>query len=514
MFHYSRSRAARFFSGADRKARLGLVATMLLTVGLIATGGLGAASATETGGSADCATPGATYQGRMTAFKSFKAYVNGKEISINKQIVSGSVKQGDKVKIVFELKPECDGTYVGLSAFKGLTGHDEGPAQLKQQKLFDRADGKFKSGKTHTLEVDIPECYFQVDANTGSPYKPGDYTLDRQGRLIFAAQGGTDKECATAKSTTTTTKKPTTTTTKKPTATTTEKATTTTTTTKKPTTTTTEAPARMNASLSAVCVQGVGASATASITNHGGSDGVAEIVATGDNGTKTTKKTVPAGETVKVDEDEMAATAKRVSSNEGKVAFQVKMDGKVIATASASAKCDTKREVKVVETTVVEEEPEPTPTTVVEQEAPEAESAVSITQACDTSAGSGAVINIENTGDTDEVFHIYRDGAEVPNSPVTVEAGKSARKLLTLAENDSAKVRVKSESGSVDESKTVVLKCETEKPTVVLTSAEEPEPQLAATGADLGPMALIGVGALGLGFYLLYRARSLRNSVA
>lgn len=512
MFHYSRSRAARFFSGADRKARLGLVTAMLLTAALVAIPGFSSASATEGNQSEKCATPGTTYAGRMTAFKSFKAYVNGKEISINNMIVSGSVKQGDKVKIVFELKPECTDTYVGLSAFKGLTGHDEGPAQLKQQKLADRADGTFKSGKVHTLEVDVPECYFQVDANTGSTYKPGDYTLDRAGRLIFAAQGGTDKTCETAKPTTTTAKpttttaKPTTTTTAKPTTTTTTAKPTTTTTTAKPkptTTTTTEAPGRVNASISAVCVEGVGAAATASITNEGKKANKAEITATGDSGTKSTKLTIPAGKTVKVDEDELSSIAERASAEGGKVSFQVKVDGKVVATASASAECASVTKV----TTVEKEAPEP-----VEQEEPvestEARSSVGITEACDTSAGSGAAISIENTGDLTETFRIYRDGAEVPGSPVTVEPGKSARKLLTMTEDTTASVRVTSASGSVDKTTKVNLDCEDE---VVQRETVTPEPELAATGADFGPMMLIGGSTLGLGILMLVRARGHRT---
>jgi hypothetical protein len=226
------------FGSARRKAFVVLVT--LLTAGGILVGVQ----------SASAATPGAKYNtskkceqfwdtksSKLQAFKSYAITVNGKTIPKDKWNVSEYVKANNEVSITFELKPECDNTYVAISMYQAPQDHFV-PSQAKQQKLVQRVGGAFKAGKKHTLTAKTPNCYFQMDINTGWEYKPGDYTLDHRGRLVMAANGGS-KKCTAA---TTTTKKPTTTT-KKPTTTTAKPTTTTvkpTTTTKKPTTTTSE----------------------------------------------------------------------------------------------------------------------------------------------------------------------------------------------------------------------------------------------------------------------------------
>jgi hypothetical protein len=234
---------------------------------------------------ANAAAPGANYNtskkceqfwdtkaAKLQAFKSYTIEVNGKTIPKDKWNVSDYVKPNNTVSITFELKPECDNTYVAISMYQAPQDHFV-PSQANQQKLVQRVGGAFKAGKKHTLTATVPNCYFQMDINTGWEYKPGDYTLDHRGRLVMAANGGS-KKCeapkpTTTKKPTTTTKKPTTTsTTEKPTTTTTStsvkpqettttrKPTTTTSTTEKPTTTSTTAvqKAESSASIKQVCV--------------------------------------------------------------------------------------------------------------------------------------------------------------------------------------------------------------------------------------------------------------------
>jgi hypothetical protein len=237
------------FGSARRKAFV-LLVTLLTAGGILV--GIQTASATTPGSkyntSKKCEQFWDTKAAKLQAFKSYSIAVNGKAIPEDKWNVSEYVKANNEVSITFELKPECDNTYVAISMYEAPQDHFV-PSQAKQQKLVQRVGGAFKAGKKHTLTAKTPNCYFQMDINTGWEYKPGDYTLDHRGRLVMAANGGskkcTDKPTTTTKKpATTTTAKPTTTvkpqettTTRKPTTTTTEKVTSTT---KKPTTTTSE----------------------------------------------------------------------------------------------------------------------------------------------------------------------------------------------------------------------------------------------------------------------------------
>jgi hypothetical protein len=268
--------------GSARRKTFVVLASLLTAIGILV--GIQTATAATTNPtlntSSKCEQFWDTSAAKLQAFKSYEITVNGKAIPKDKWNVSDYVKPDNKVSITFELKPECDNTYVGISMYQAPADHFV-PSQASQQKLVHRTGAIFKAGVKHTLNSTVPNCYFQMDINTGWEYKVGDYTLDHRGRLVMAANGGskkctapttTTKKPATTTSTTkqpttttSTTKKPTTTTsstvkpqetttTKKPATTTTEKPTTTTTT-EKPTTTTTKVEkAEAKADIKQVCV--------------------------------------------------------------------------------------------------------------------------------------------------------------------------------------------------------------------------------------------------------------------
>lgn len=297
--------------------------------------------------SANAATPGANYNtskkceqfwdtksSKLQAFKSYSITVNGKSIPKDKWNVSDYVKPNNKVSITFELKPECDNTYVAISMYQAPADHFV-PSQASQQKLVQRVDGAFKAGKSHTLTATVPNCYFQMDINTGWEYKPGNYTLDHRGRLVMAANGG-DSKCKPA---TTTTKKPTTTsTTAKPTTTstttsTTAKPTTTTTTdtvkpeetttTRKPTTTTTAKVEKTesSASIKEVCVV-EDATKSGYVVTLKNTGSVKEVFTVNQDGSPVPNSpfTVPAGDTTAVllplTEDQTAQVSVKAEKSE------------------------------------------------------------------------------------------------------------------------------------------------------------------------------------------------------
>ncbi len=214
----------------------GLIA--LFSLNIASAGAAESTPASKANLSPKCAS--LTVANRLDAFEIFQVYVNDKLVNVAQRDISSSLKPGATVKVRARVKNTtefpCDGMYLGLSVFQ-LPSATYSPAEAKNQKLIKRHDTIMKAGVTYTLAATVPDCSFQVDINTGSPFIPGDYTLSKQGRLLVVGLGG-NKVCTTQKPTTTTTKpKPTTTTTTKP-----KPATTTTTTKPKPTTTTTVAP--------------------------------------------------------------------------------------------------------------------------------------------------------------------------------------------------------------------------------------------------------------------------------
>jgi hypothetical protein len=105
--------------------------------------------------------------------------------------LAGNVKQGDTVQVSFTVA--AGKTFqLSLVSYKatGLTGGD-----LTKQTVYDSATGTFSAGR-HSMTIDVPCCYFQVDF-VGGPvidkFGPNGSNIfyTAQGRLIAAATGGT-----------------------------------------------------------------------------------------------------------------------------------------------------------------------------------------------------------------------------------------------------------------------------------------------------------------------------------
>lgn len=127
--------------------------------------------------------------------------------------------------------------------------------------------------------------------------------------------------------------------------------------------------------------------------------------------------------------------------------------------------------------------------------------------ACDTPAGSGALLTFTNTGQVADSFTVVRDGRAVEGSPFTLQpSDQTTQKLLKLNEGDTAVIAIMSTSG-LNIQKQVTLDCEE---AAAQTPAEVKgevinRPQLADTGVSVVPIAgfgalltLTGFGILGL----------------
>lgn len=371
-------RFARWIS----RQKIVAVAIAMMTVGVIG-------MTVETAGAA---TPGAEFNtskaceqfwdtsaAKLQAFDSYSISVNGKAIPKDKWNVSDYVTPGDKVSVTFKLKAACANTYVAISMYQAPADHFV-PSQAGQQKLVQRVGGAYKADKSYTLTATTPNCYFQMDINTGWEYKPGDYTLDHRGRLVMAANGGTKKCVAPA---TTTTKKPTTTTstTKKPTTTSTSTTTSTTsttvpvkpqetTTTRKPTTTSTSTTTstttevkknEASATLQEVCVveDKTKSGYLATLKNTGNTK---EDFTIAKNGTEIANSpiTVPAGQTTHVlvpfQEDETAAVSITAEQADFSLSKQLTLDclpeTKPVAAPVTTTTSTTEKPAEVKDTTV------------------------------------------------------------------------------------------------------------------------------------------------------------------
>lgn len=466
-------------AGPSKRAKFGLVAALLFVAGLVAIPQMGTASATEGNMSTACAGQDGVAAGKLKAFSNFQAYVNGAEIPTGIRKIDQYVKAGDTVTINFTLKPECSGTYVGISSFSATSANDTTVAQYRAQKLYQR-DGRVFDTTPSTIQVVVPPCYFQVDVNTGGPYVPGDFTLDRAGRLLLAAQGGSDADCSipttttTAAPTTTTTAAPTTTTTAAPTTTTTAAPTTTTST---PPTTIVEVP-QPSAAFTKVCsVDGSGF--TGKLTNKGNAAADFQVYVNG-----TLADTINVG--AKSDSSKTWTFASLNIAKQAKADIEIKVNGSTIAKTSIVNDCYL--------------------------------GTATIAQECNTTQGSGGIITLNNkASSTTNTFNVYRDGREVSGSPIEVKAGETRQLLLATEEDVVAKIRVVSAAAGVDQNLDVALNCE-EAPVVTVPPTTPPEvlnevvtqPQLAYTGADLRPWAFGGLLSIGLGLALIRRAQLVR----
>ena len=107
-----------------------------------------------------------------------------------------NVQQGDTVTANFTVKA---GKTVELSlvAYKATAPYSSGD-NLQYQKLVDVDTGVFAAG-THSLTVEVPDCYFQIDFIGGqaiTPFGPAGSNIlyGAQGRMISFDNGGT-KPC-------------------------------------------------------------------------------------------------------------------------------------------------------------------------------------------------------------------------------------------------------------------------------------------------------------------------------
>jgi hypothetical protein len=425
------------------------------------------------------------------------------------------------------------------------------PSHANQQKHAPGSPvgGAYKSGKVHTLTAEIPKCYFQMDINTGRAYKPGDYTLDKLGRLLLASNGGT-KKCTEPKPTTTV--KPTTTTVKQ---------------------TTTTMPVVHKASATAAEVCKADASGwTVTYKNSGSSS---EKMTLESNGETLDEVTVAAGKSVT---KSYSYADHEVDENQT-IKMTVKAYDKTVATLEATNNCIEPAASIVQEcaddaagfnVTYTNEGPADqtftlmygnvlVDTVTIAKGAPaktvnygfdndklklaKDESAELVVKAndkqlatetvtnncidadadvvaqCNTAKGSGAVFTFTNSGRTEETFNVYIGDKLVEGSPVKVAAGATSTQIINLVEDTPVNFTIKSELSGLDIDKTVQVDCVEVSPTTVTTAPPTEvlgeqvvrEEQLAHTGTETKPMLMLGSLLVLAGFGVIGMARRFRT---
>ena len=104
-----------------------------------------------------------------------------------------SVKAGDTVKVTFTIDANCDDEVYSLATYNAVDG-EYTKDKAAQQTLFDADSATFGPG-THSLEVVVPDCFFQIDFVRGTViehFGPSDSAnfYNDQARLIDASIGG------------------------------------------------------------------------------------------------------------------------------------------------------------------------------------------------------------------------------------------------------------------------------------------------------------------------------------
>ncbi len=116
--------------------------------------------------------------------------VNGKSVAK----LHGSVKQGDTVEVEFKVPAKCPAREMTLVSYTAPEAKFTN-ANAHQQKIHQADSGTFGPG-VHTLKVQVPPCYFQVDFVFGPAIAQFDpkkgVTYSAQERLICATNGGTN----------------------------------------------------------------------------------------------------------------------------------------------------------------------------------------------------------------------------------------------------------------------------------------------------------------------------------
>lgn len=102
-----------------------------------------------------------------------------------------AVQQGSTVQANFVVKAGCTVDF-GLAAYEAPQATWD-PAKANLQELFVSKAGNFGPG-AHSLEVTVPDCYYQVDFFTGAvlPQLSATVNYSAQGRLISFTNGGSE----------------------------------------------------------------------------------------------------------------------------------------------------------------------------------------------------------------------------------------------------------------------------------------------------------------------------------
>ena len=113
------------------------------------------------------------------------------------QDLENNVHQGDHVVVTYTTTGECSTQAFSLVSYTAPTA-EFSTSNANQQKVY-KFDTATTGSGTHTLAVDVPGCFFQVDFVKGAPIfdlgaNPNEY-YSAQGRLVDAENGGT-QDCS------------------------------------------------------------------------------------------------------------------------------------------------------------------------------------------------------------------------------------------------------------------------------------------------------------------------------
>lgn len=121
--------------------------------------------------------------------------INSKKI---KHRMDGNLNSGDHIKVTFTVASGCDNTEVSLVSYNSpQCGFNNGTAH--EATVYDFQSGHFGPGD-HSLEIDIPPCYYQAYFVLGGVLNPlgpagTDNFYDKQDRQLDADSGGS-KQCS------------------------------------------------------------------------------------------------------------------------------------------------------------------------------------------------------------------------------------------------------------------------------------------------------------------------------
>jgi hypothetical protein len=132
------------------------------------------------------------------------AAIEGHSYSINggssTSALQGKVVSGNQVVVHFAIAAGCSNVLVSLVSYTAPSALPDRTSS-QQEVVYDSASGLFSAGSDHTLQVNVPPCFFSLDFVRGAiierfgPPDSTNYYAD-QARLIDSASGGT-ASCST-----------------------------------------------------------------------------------------------------------------------------------------------------------------------------------------------------------------------------------------------------------------------------------------------------------------------------